>query len=315
MQNKTLTIVSACYNEIEVIEKFYNSVKESISKIDDMDIEILIIDNASIDGTKSLLEKLASKDKKLKLIFNKRNFGHIRSPYWAMMQMNSDAVLYLASDMQDPPELIPELVKSWLEGHEIVLGVKTHSKTNFIVHKIRGLYYSFLEKITEHDVIQHSTGFGIYSKSFIDIVRDVADPYPYLRGMITELGYKPKLIEFTQNRREKGITKNNFYTLYDIGMLGIISNSIVPLRIISLFGFIISFMSIAVGIYYFFKKLLFWSDFSAGVAPLIILTSFLFGALFLVIGFIGEYLAHILRYVNNRPVIIEEKRINFEEGD
>ena len=169
-----------------------------------------------------------------------------------------------------------------------------------------------MKKITEHDVIPHSTGFGIYSKNFIDIVRNINDPYPYLRGMITDLGFKPELIEFTQNKREKGITKNNFYTLYDIGILGIISNSIVPLRIISFFGFIISFMSILIGVYYFFKKIIFWSDFSAGVAPLIILTSFLFGALFLVIGFIGEYLAHILRYVNNRPIIIEEKRINFD---
>lgn len=315
MTNKTLTIVSACFNEAGIIQDFYNSVKENVSKIDAIDIEILIIDNASTDGTQSILEKLASKDKKLKLIFNKRNFGHIRSPYWAIMQTNSDAVLYLASDMQDPPELIPELVNNWLKGNEIVLGVKTHSKTNFLLHKIRGLYYSFLKKITEHDVIHHSTGFGIYSKSFIDIIRDVKDPYPYLRGMITELGFKPKLIEFTQNKREKGITKNNFYTLYDIGMLGIISNSIVPLRIISFFGFTISLISIAIGTFYFFKKLIFWSDFSAGIAPLIIITSFLFGALFLVIGFIGEYLAHILRYINNRPIIIEERRINFNDDD
>ncbi len=313
MPNKTLTIVSACYNEVEVIQNFYESIKKTISCIDHIDIDILIIDNASTDGTKDILEKIASKDKNLKLIFNKRNFGHIRSPYWAIIQPSSDAVLYLASDMQDPPDLIPKLVKKWLEGHEIVLGVKNQSKTNFIIHKIRGIYYALLKKITEHDVIPHSTGFGIYSKNFIDIVRDINDPYPYLRGMITDLGFKPELIEFTQNKREKGITKNNFYTLYDIGILGIISNSIVPLRIISFFGFIISFVSILIGVYYFFKKIIFWSDFTAGVAPLIILTSFLFGALFLVIGFIGEYLAHILRYVNNRPIIIEEKRINFDD--
>lgn len=313
MTRKKITIVSGCYNEAPIIEEFYHAVIRSTSKIKNIDVDILIIDNSSTDDTQKILEKLAVKDKNLKLIFNKRNFGHIRSPYSAIIEPTSDAVLYLASDMQDPPELIPELVKEWLEGNEIVLGVKTTSKTNFIIHKIRGLYYSFLKKITDHDIIIHSTGFGIYSKNFIDIVRKIKDPYPYLRGMITELGFKPKLIEFTQNKREKGITKNNFYTLYDIGMLGIISNSIMPLRIISFFGFIISFISIIIGIYYFFKKLIFWSEFTAGIAPLIILTSFLFGALFLVIGFIGEYLAHILRYVNNRPIIVEEKRINFED--
>ena len=300
-----------CYNESENVDELYLRICSAISSATNYEFEFVFIDNASEDGTVQKLALLAAQDSRVKIIVNTRNFGHIRSPYWGMMQTKGDLTITLASDLQDPPELIPQFIAEWEKGWKIVLAVKPSSKTNFLVHKMRRLYYQILDGIANVDLVKDATGFGLYDRMVLDQLRKIADPYPYLRGLICELGFPIKTIPFTQPRRERGISKNNFYTLFDIAMLGIVSHSLVPIRLASICGLVIGFLSFLVAVFYTVMKLLYWDSFPMGMAPIVIGIFLLFSLLFIFIGLLGEYIGSIHSYVKNRPIVVEKERINF----
>ena len=300
-----------CYNESENVDELYRRICSAISSTTNYEFEFVFIDNASEDDTVQKLALLAAQDSRVKIIVNTRNFGHIRSPYWGMMQTKGDLTITLASDLQDPPELIPQFIAEWEKGWKIVLAVKPSSKTNFLVHKMRRLYYQILDGIANVDLVKDATGFGLYDRMVLDQLRKIADPYPYLRGLICELGFPIKTIPFTQPRRERGISKNNFYTLFDIAMLGIVSHSLVPIRLASICGLVIGFLSFLVAVVYTVMKLLYWDSFPMGMAPIVIGIFLLFSLLFIFIGLLGEYIGSIHSYVKNRPIVVEKERINF----
>jgi dolichol-phosphate mannosyltransferase len=308
---KKISFVSPTYNEEHNVEELFQRVSRIWEKFPQYEFEYIFIDNASKDDTVERLKSIASVDKRLKIIANIRNFGHIRSPYWGLMQAQGDAVVYLASDLQDPPELIPEFIAQWEKGFSVVLAVKPLSEGNKIVHFFRKLYYRILNKISEIELINDTTGFGLYDKRVMDEIRKINDPYPYLRGLICELGFPIKRIEFNQPRRLRGVSKNNFYTLFDIAMLGIVSHSLAPIRIASFIGLIIGTLSFLGGLLFLFAKLIWWDRFPIGIAPIIILNLFLFGLLFIFIGILGEYIGSIQNYLKNRPIVVEKERINF----
>lgn len=310
---KKISIVTPCYNEEENVERLYNSVKEVFSNLPEYEFEHIFIDNCSKDKTEEILIEMASKDKRVKVILNSRNFGHIRSPYYALLQADGDAVISLVADFQDPPDMIPAFIKKWEAGNKIVIGVKNKSKEIALVFMLRKMYYKLARKISDIELIDNFTGFGLYDKRVIEILREFKDPYPYFRGMICEVGFKRAVIEFTQPRRARGITKNNFYTLYDIAMLGLTSNSKVPLRLATMIGFFIAIMSMLVAFAYFILKLIFWNTFQIGTAPLIISLFFFSSVQLLFIGILGEYIGNISTQVANRPLVIEKKRINFDD--
>ena len=312
MKNKKkITIVTPTFNEEENIILLYNQLYEVINFNKNYDFEILVIDNSSTDKTIELLRKLASNDFNLKVILNTRNFGHIRSPYWGILSSFGDAVVYLASDLQDPPSLINNFIKEWEKGWKVVLGVKPQSKTNFIMHRIRIFYYYIFNVISDIKITKNSTGFGLYDKAIINHLREINDPYPFFRGLIAELGFPVKEVSFTQNKREKGISKNNIYTLYDNAILGFVSHSNIPLRISSFFGYLLSFISIIIAFIYMILKVFDWYSFPKGIAPLIVAVFFLFSILFIILGIISEYIAVIYINVRKKPIIIESERINF----
>ena len=314
-KKKLISIVAPTYNEELVIEDFYARLIAGIDKLNhEYKFEIIIIDNYSEDTTIEKLRKLAKEDQRLKLIINSRNFGHIRSPYYGILNATGDAVIYLASDLQDPPELIPEFLSGWEDGYKLVMAVKPISKDSNLFHFFRKTYYRFLDLISEIPVIRDSTGFGLYDKIVIETLNRIADPYPFLRGLVAEMGYKTKLIPFVQERRERGISKNNFYSLYDIAWLGLINHSKIPARLSSFMGIIIGVLSLLIGAAFFVLKLVFWDSFPLGIAPLIIGIFFLFGLQFIFIGIIGEYVSTILIYVQRRPIVVEQERVNFDNA-
>lgn len=311
MNKKIITIVSPTYNEEENVLHFYLRVNEVIKNISNYHFEFLFIDNASTDKTANILKDLAKQDKRVKLIINTRNFGHIRSPYWGVIQSQGDATIYLASDLQDPPELITKFIEAWENGYKVAFGVKPESKDYFLLHHLRKFYYKFLEKISDVPIIKNATGFGIYDREVLESVRKINDPYPFFRGIIADLGYDIKQIPFIQKRRARGISKNNFFTLYDIGMLGIVNHSIFPIRIASLIGFVVGGISFFVALIFLILKLIYWSSFPVGISPIIIGMFFMFGLIFIFIGFLGEYLGSIHTYLQKRPIVVEKERINF----
>ena len=311
-KKKFISIVTPCYNEEKNVEEVYIQVKSVFSNLPEYTYEHIFIDNASKDSTVSILKNIAKIDKNVKIIVNTRNFGHIRSPYYAMMQAKGDAVISIVSDLQDPPSMIADFIKKWKEGYKIVIGTKTKSKENKLMFLIRKIFYNVISKISETEQIKNFTGFGLYDKEFIEILRKIDEPYPYFRGLITDLGYNRTEIPYTQPKRKKGKTKNNFYTLYDIAMLGFVNYSKLPLRMASFIGFGISFLSILVALFYLGYKLFFWSSFSVGLAPLIIGIFFFAGVQLFFLGIIGEYIGAIFTQVKRRPLVIEKERINFD---
>jgi glycosyltransferase involved in cell wall biosynthesis len=312
MNKLKITIVSPCFNEENNIEILYSRIVKAVNLLPKYSFDFIFIDNASTDKTLSILKSLAQKDKRLKIIVNTRNFGHIRSPYWAMLQSNSHATIYLASDLQDPPELIPDFINSWEAGYKVVYAVKPSSEESLAMKVVRRAYYFILSKISDTPLISNATGFGLYDREVLDNIRAINDPYPFFRGLVAELGYEIKQINFDQPKRFKGISKNNFYTLYDIAILGIISHSILPIRLISFTGIAIGFISFIAAILLFVSKIFFWKDIPLGYAPAGILIFTLFGILMITLGILGEYLASIHNYLKKRPIVVEKERINFE---
>ena len=308
---KTISFISPCFNEEDNVDDLYQRVSAIWDANPQFHYEFVIIDNASTDRTVEKLRAIASKDSRVKVIVNTRNFGHIRSPYWGILQTSGDATIYMASDLQDPPELAMQFIKEWESGYKIVLATKPVSEGNQFVHLLRKLYYRILDGISDIKLVRDATGFGLYDRKVLDEIRKINDPYPYLRGLICELGYPIKTIEFKQPRRVRGISKNNFYTLYDIAMLGLVSHSLVPIRIASFLGLLIGFLSLFMGGAFLIAKLIWWDYFPVGVAPIAIALFGLFGLLFIFMGLLGEYIGVIQTHVSKRPIVVEEERINF----
>ena len=305
-----ISIVTPTYNEEENIEKLCSEIRSEMKKIE-IDYEHIVIDNSSTDKTTEILRKICTTDKNLKVIINSKNFGHIRSPFHGLLQCTGEACILMASDFQDPVDMITKYVKEWKNGSKIVLGKKITSEENGFVFFVRRLFYKFLNKISETNLTENTTGSGLYDKSIIDELKKIDDPYPYLRGLINELTEKISLVEFNQPKRRAGTTKNNFFTLYDIGMLGIIKHSRAPIRLVTLFGFLFSFLSILTTIVYFVYKLFYWDSFDLGIAPLIIGIFGFASIQILLLGIIGEYVGILLLHQRNMPLVIEKERINF----
>lgn len=309
---KTISIVSPCFNEQDNILELYKRLLEVAKIYPKYKFEYIFIDNASTDGTIDLLRGLALNDKAVKVIINTRNFGHIRSPYWGVLQSGGDATIYLASDLQDPPELIPNFINKWEKGFKVVWATKPSSETSFFTHMLRKAYYRILDKVSDVAQIKDATGFGLYDKDVLDQIRKINDPYPYFRGLVLELGYPVDTVEFKQPRRYKGLSKNNFYTLFDYAMLGIISHSKLPIRVASILGFFVGFFSFITALFFLIMKLLFWEKFPVGYAPIVIGMFFMFGILLMFLGVLGEYIGSIHTYLQKRPIVVERERINFD---
>lgn len=312
MNIKCISIVTGCYNEEENVQELYERVKKVFDSLPQYTYEHIFIDNASQDRTVDILRQIAKNDRNVKLIINSRNFGHIRSPYHAILQAKGDAVIGMVADLQDPPEMIPQFIKKWEEGYKLVIGVKAKSEESPIFFAIRKLYYKIIGSLSEIDIIKNFTGFGLYDQKVIEILRHIDDPYPYFRGLICEIGFERAIILYDQPVRKRGFTKNNFYTLYDLAMLGITNHSKVPLRLATMTGFAVAIISLIGALGYFIYKLIFWDSFSVGIAPLVIGLFFFSSVQLFFIGIIGEYIGSIQTQVLKRPLVIEKERVNFD---
>ena len=311
---KKISILIPTYNEEENIKLICEAIKAELkNNLPNYDYEIIFIDNDSHDNSRELIKEECKKDKKVKAIFNVKNFGQFNSPYYGMLQTTGDCTIPICADFQDPVELIHEFVKEWENGYKLVVGIKSKSKENKLFYLFRTCYYKVIKKFSTVEQIEHFTGFGLYDKSFIEVLRKLEDPQPYLRGIVAELGYKRKEIEYTQPKRRYGKTKNNWYTLYDAGMVGITSYTKGIMRIATISGFIMSFMSFIIGLVYLILKLIYWDLFIAGVAPVLIGQFFIGAILLFFIGFLGEYILNINTRIMKRPLVIEEERINFKK--
>lgn len=309
---KTISILVPTYNEEKNVELLYGAlINEFRTNVKNYDYEIVFIDNCSKDKTREKIVNLCQKDKKVKAIFNAKNFGHIRSPYYGMMQTTGDCTISVVADFQDPVDMIHKFVKEWEDGYKIVIGIKNTSKENGLMYFMRSCYYKLIKKVSDTEQIEHFTGFGLYDKEFMDVLRQLKDPMPYFRGIISEIGFERKEINYEQPKRLHGKSKNNFFTLYDMAMLGITSYSKVMVRIATMLGFVISAISVLVGLVYLVLKLIYWNRFPAGTTPMVIGVFFMGSIQLLFLGLIGEYVLNINTRVMNRPLVVEEKRINF----
>lgn len=309
---KKISILIPCYNEEENVIPIANAIVEEMGKnIVDYDYEIIFIDNDSKDNTRPLLREICKRNPKIKAIFNAKNFGQFNSPYYGMLQTTGDCTILMCCDFQDPIEMIPQIVAEWEKGAKIVSCIKTASKENPIMRSLRSCYYKMIKKMSSVEQIEHFTGFGLYDKSFVEVLRNLNDPSPFLRGIVAELGFKRVSIEYTQAKRRAGKTHNNFFTLFDAAMLSFTSYTKVGLHLVTFAGMILSAMSIFAALVYLVLKLLYWDRFSAGFAPMIIGLFFLNAIELLFIGFVGEYVMSINTRIMNRPLVIEEERVNF----
>lgn len=313
---KKISIMVPCYNEVDNIEPISQTIVEILeTELPQYDYEVLFIDNASTDGTRDKIERICETNKKVKAIFNVTNFGQFNSPFYGMCQTTGDCTITMCCDFQDPPELIPVFVREWEKGHRIVSGIKTSSKEPGIIYFFRSIYYKMIRNMSSVKMIEHFTGFGLYDKTFISLLKQLNDPIPFLRGIVAEYGtgFNLKEIEYEQPKRRAGKTHNNFYSLYDAAMLSITSYTKVGLRLATFLGFACSAVSIVVAIVYTVMKLLNWESFSAGTAPLTIGVFIIGGIQLFFIGLIGEYILNINTRVIHRPIVVEEKRFNFEK--
>ena len=312
---KKISVVIPTYNEEVNVLPMAKAVSSLFEvQLENYDYEIIFIDNCSVDETREYLEEMCKEDKHIKAIFNAKNFGQFNSPYYGLLQATGDCAVLLAADFQDPVDMIPKFVAEWEKnGYNIVCGIKTSSKENKLVYLLRTIYYKLIKKMSDVEQIEHFTGFALYDKSFIEVLKTLDDPKPFLRGIVAELGGKRKEIEYTQPKRRAGKTKNNWYSLYDAAMLSITSYTKIGLRLATFAGFFVGFASVVLGLVYLIMKLLFWNMFAAGQAPLLIGMFFLGAIQLLFIGFLGEYIISINSRVMRRPLVVEERRLNFDE--
>ncbi|ATM88377.1 glycosyltransferase family 2 protein [Yersinia massiliensis] len=308
---KLISIVTPCYNEEANIDELYQRIVDVMARLD-YDYEHIFIDNCSTDNSLVKLRALAAQDKRVKLILNARNFGHIRSPYYALLQARGDAAILIASDLQDPPEMIEEFVKKWEEGFKTVMAVKPESEESRLMFFARRTYYRFVTRISEVPLVQNATGAGLFDRAVLDILKKIDDPYPYFRGLLCEIGFPIATVPFKQPRRMRGITKNNFYTLYDIAMLGITNHSKVPLRLMVIGGAMLAGLSLLAAFGFLIAKLVFWNSFQMGIAPLLISLFFFSSVQILFLGMLGEYLGSVHTKIRNMPLVIESERVNFD---
>lgn len=313
---KTISIVVPCYNEEENINALYQAIDHIFNtELPKYTYELIFIDNDSKDRTREIIRGLCDEDKRVKGIFNAKNFGQFNSPYYAMLQSTGDCTILMAADFQDPVEMIPKYVKEWEKGYKIVIGIKKSSKENKIMYWLRSCYYKTIKKLSDVEQIEHFTGFGLYDQKFIKVLQKLDDPTPFLRGIVAELGFRRREIPYEQPKRRAGKTSNNFYRLYDAAMLSVTSYTKVGLRLATIFGSICSFASMMVALIYLIMKLVYWDRFPAGMAPLLIGMCFLGSVQIFFIGLVGEYVLSINARVMKRPLVIEEERINFTEKE
>ena len=312
--NKTISVMIPCYNEEENARPIYEAVKNEFEQnLPEYNYEILFIDNKSKDNTRAIIEDICKEDKNVKAIFNSKNFGQFNSPYYGILNTSGDCTVTICADFQDPVELISVFVKEWEKGYKIVIGKKTKSQENKLVYFLRGVYYKLIKKMSSVEMIEQFTGFGLYDKSFVDTMRNLGDPIPFIRGIVAELGTERKEIEYEQPKRRAGKTSNNWYSLFDAAMLSFTSYTKIGMRIAEFVGFFTAALSFLIGIGYLVAKLINWYGFTAGYAPIIIAVFFMGGIQLAFLGFIGEYILSINTRLMNRPLVVEEKRINFED--
>lgn len=312
---KKISVVIPCYNEEENVVEISKAIIEQLSNLQNYDYEILFIDNCSTDKTQELITKLCKENHKIKAIFNCKNFGQFNSPYYGIQQTSGDCTILICADFQDPVDMIPKFVKEWENGYKIVIGIKNKSKENRIIYFLRSCYYKIIKKLSSTEQIEHFTGFGLYDKDFIKILKNMDEPTPFLRGIVAELGYKRKEINYEQAKRKAGKTHNNFYTLYDAAMLSFTSYTKIGLRLATFLGMGIGVISFLVGMIYLILKLVYWDRFAAGTIPILLGSCFLGSIQLFFIGILGEYILSINARVMKRPLVIEEKRINFDDKD
>jgi glycosyltransferase involved in cell wall biosynthesis len=309
---KLVSIVTPCFNEEGNVRELYEQVRNVFEKLGRYRREHIFIDNASTDGTVAILREIASRDRNVKVIVNQRNFGPLRSPHHAFILATGDAVISLAADLQDPPSLIPSFLERWEQGFKVVLGVKRTSEESRVMFLVRSFYYRLLHRLSDVQLVQHATGFGLFDRVFMEMVRSLDDPYPYTRGLIAEFGFECATIPYDQPLRKRGMSHNSFYSLYDMAMLGITSHSKLPLRLATILGFAMSAFSLVVAILYFVYKLIFWNSFPVGIAPIVIGLFLSFSVQLFFMGILGEYIAIIHTRLMKRPLVVEKERINFD---
>lgn len=310
---KTISVMIPCYNEVENARPIYEAVRDELTKsCPAYDYEILFIDNKSTDGTREVIEAICAADKHVKAIFNTKNFGQFNSPYYGIIQTGGDCTIAICADFQDPVALIPVFVREWEKGYKIVIGRKTRSQENKLIYALRGLYYKAIKKMSNVDMIEQFTGFGLYDRSFVDTLRRLNDPMPFMRGIVAELGPERKEIEYEQPLRRAGKTHNNFMTLYDAATLSFTSYTKTGMRLASLVGIVFSGLSLLTALVMLILKLCMWDRFVAGYAPMVIAIFLMGGLQLLFLGFLGEYVMNMNIRIMNRPLVIEEKRINFD---
>lgn len=311
---KKISVIIGCYNEEENVVPLSNAiVNELQTNLSEYDYEIIFIDNDSKDNTRPLLREICARNPKIKAIFNVRNFGQFNSPFYGMLQCTGDCVVKMCCDFQDPVEMIPQLVKEWENGAKIVSCIKTKSKENHVMRFMRTIYYRIIKKMSSIDQIEHFTGFGLYDQSFIEVLRNLKDPTPFLRGIVAELGYKRVSIEYTQAKRKAGRSHNNFMSLFEAAMLSFTSYTKVGMHIVTIAGMLLSALSMLGALVYLVLKLIYWDRFPAGTVPMMLGLFILNAVELLFIGFVGEYVMSINTRVMNRPLVIEEERINFQK--
>jgi glycosyltransferase involved in cell wall biosynthesis len=309
---KKISVVSGCLNEEGNLQEFYDRVTKILDQFPQYQREIIVADNFSTDASRDILRRIAARDKNFKVIFNSRNFGSERSGFNACLKATGDAVVLLSSDLQDPPELIAEFIRKWEEGFEVVCAIKRRSKGNPLTFLLRRSYYRWLSRFSdEHHIIENFTGFGLYGRKVIDALRQYHDPVPYLRGFISEIGLRRADVSFVQPKRMHGRSKHPLLSLYDMAITGFVNHSKLPLRLAAFSGFCLAGLSLMIALGYLIYKLLYWQTFELGLAPVVIGLFFFSAVQLIFIGIIGEYIGAILTQVKNRPLVIEEEKINF----
>lgn len=313
---KKISVLIPCYNEEDNVELLSRAIIAQFkSELDCYDYEIIFIDNDSKDATRSILKHMCEDNQNIKAIFNAKNFGQFNSPYYGLLQTTGDCAIMMCADFQDPVEMIPKLVQEWEKGNKIIVAQKTTSQENKVMYFLRSCYYKLIKKFSSVEQIEHFTGFGLYDRSFLEVLRKLNDPMPFLRGVVAELGYKISIIPYEQQKRRAGKTKNNFISLYDAAMLSFTSYTKVGLRMATFVGFAIAIISMLVALVYLVLKLMFWNTFVAGTAPILIGMCFLGAVQLIFMGLIGEYILSMNQRIMNRPLVIEEERINFERRE